>query len=410
MSFVGDLFSGSKGTGWEPQRAASLEQAQQLYGQTQEQLQKQREFTQALMGQVPGALAAQKDVANLYQQQMAGTAPSVAQRQLAEATRQNVGRTAAMMAGQRGAGANIGMLARQAALAGSQAQQQMAGQAATLRAEEQQKAQAGMQGLSAQQIAAAQQSQGMGTQAALSAQQLILNQIAQQEAAKAGIAQQTAKGQSDIVGGLISGISGGIISNAQTGAKGAAGAAAHGGMAGRDFSQNYAQGGGLGSDDYWDSLKSNLGSIRVAPALEGDSKLKKSMEKLGQAGGKYLMSEEPKQTGLTLNQQRMPGQMVPPMYAQGGKVPAMVSPGERYLNPSEVEKVKDGKKEADKAGMKIPGQAKVKGDSLKNDTVKMTLEEGGIVIPRSVMQSKDPGEQARKFVQAVLAKQSMKRK
>jgi hypothetical protein len=400
MSFVGDLFSGSKGTGWEPQRAASLEQAQQLYGQTQEQLQKQREFTQALMGQVPGALGAQRDLASLYQQQMAGTAPSVAKAQLDEATRQNAARTAAMMASQRGAGANVGLMARQAGMAGSQAQQQAAGQAALLRAEEQQKAQAGMQGLSAQQIASAQQAQGTGTQAALSAQQLILNQIAQQEAAKAGIAQQTAKGQSDIVGGLISGI-----------ASGAMGGAAHGGMAGKDFSQNYAQGGGLGSDDYWDSLKKNLGSIRVAPTLEGDSDLKKSMQKLGKAGTQSLLKQEPNQSsGSTLNQVRMPGQVVPPMYAEGGKIPAMVSPGEKYLSPSEVEKVKDGKKEAIDAGKKIPGKAKVEGDSLKNDTVKMTLEEGGIVIPRSVVQSKDPGEQARKFVQAVLAKQASKRK
>lgn len=96
--------------------------------------------------------------------------------------------------------------------------------------------------------------------------------------------------------------------------------------------------------------------------------------------------------------------------AHGGKVPAMVSPGEKYLPPSEVEKVAMGQKPVAKAGEMIPGKAKVAGDSLKNDTVKKTLTEGGIVIPRTVMQSPNPEEQARKFVASVLAKQKMKRK
>ena len=97
-------------------------------------------------------------------------------------------------------------------------------------------------------------------------------------------------------------------------------------------------------------------------------------------------------------------------FAEGGKVDAMLSPGEKYLKPEEVKPVAKGEKNIKEAGKSIPGQAKVKGDSLKNDVVPAKLEEGGVVIPRSVMQSKDPAEQARKFVAAIVAKQQLKRK
>lgn len=91
-----------------------------------------------------------------------------------------------------------------------------------------------------------------------------------------------------------------------------------------------------------------------------------------------------------------------PAMAKGGKVPAMVSPGERYLPPSEAKKVVDGKKSAMSAGEKIPGKPKVGGakNSYANDTVPKTLEAGGIVIPRSVTQGKDAQSQAHKFVAA----------
>jgi hypothetical protein len=71
-------------------------------------------------------------------------------------------------------------------------------------------------------------------------------------------------------------------------------------------------------------------------------------------------------------------------FSKGGeskKVPAMVSPGERYLSPEEVEMVKHGA-DPKKLGKIVPGKDKVPGkDSLKNDTVKATLDEGGVVIP-----------------------------
>lgn len=90
------------------------------------------------------------------------------------------------------------------------------------------------------------------------------------------------------------------------------------------------------------------------------------------------------------------------LFSKGGQVPAMLSPGERYLPPSEAKAVVQGKESPLKAGQEVPGKAKVKGNSLKNDTVPATLEEGGIVIPRSIMQSKDAAKKAAAFVAAHL--------
>jgi hypothetical protein len=87
-------------------------------------------------------------------------------------------------------------------------------------------------------------------------------------------------------------------------------------------------------------------------------------------------------------------------FSKGGeskKVEAMVSPGERYWNPREVDQIKHG---ADpmKLGTIVPGKDKVPGkDSLKNDTVPATLEEGGIVNPLHVEKTKN-SDKARLFV------------
>lgn len=125
----------------------------------------------------------QQGLAQQLLAQSQGQGPSVAQNALAQSTGQNVAQQAALMAGQRGAGANAGMIARQAAMAGAGVQQQAAGQAATLRAQEilgaqnalaQQQAQIGsqnLQGMGINQQAIAAQN-GAVTQGSLGAQQM----------------------------------------------------------------------------------------------------------------------------------------------------------------------------------------------------------------------------------------------
>lgn len=90
--------------------------------------------------------------------------------------------------------------------------------------------------------------------------------------------------------------------------------------------------------------------------------------------------------------------------ARGGKVPARISPGEIVLSKNEASsplKAAKAAKDKEKSGQKVPGKAKVKGDSLKNDTVKASLDEGGIVIPRT--HSRDP-EMAARFAYATAMK------
>ena len=375
MGFVGNLFSGSSGMGYEPERAASGEQAQQLYEQQQQKLAQQQAFTQALMAQSPQALAAQQQVLGQLTQQAQGVGPSIAQRALAETTGQNVANTAALMASKRGASANAGLVGRQAALAGMGAQQQAAGQAATLRAQEQIMAQQQAANLAGQQLGQVAGAQATGLQAQQGAQQNVMNAIANRNATLGQIQQQVAGGQQQLFGGLLGGA-------AQVGAK----------LVG------FAEGGEVSSEPkmgeagYWKKIQEEHQKL-VAPEQRQKEPLKEGAYQMGTALGS-LAGKLIKGSG----------------YAYGGEVPAMLSPGEKYLPPREVEEVAKGKKPVDKAGKIIPGRAKVDGDSLKNDTVHARLEEGGIVIPRSVMQSKNPSEQARKFVDAVLARQAMKRK
>jgi hypothetical protein len=93
-----------------------------------------------------------------------------------------------------------------------------------------------------------------------------------------------------------------------------------------------------------------------------------------------------------------------PQGAEGGKVPALVSPGEQYLPPKDVKKVlKEGKNPLT-IGERIPGKPKHPGNDYRNDTVKKTLESGGLVIPNKVMQSNRPHWEAMKFVHAHMAK------
>lgn len=106
----------------------------------------------------------------------------------------------------------------------------------------------------------------------------------------------------------------------------------------------------------------------------------------------------------------MPG-MMGMMAASGGKVPALVSPGEKYLSPDKVSAVKQGANPM-VVGETIPGNPKVAGakNSYANDTVPAQLDSGGIVLPRSVTQSKDAGSKAKAFVEAVMAKKSLPKK
>lgn len=407
MSFIGGLFSGSQGAGFQAERAASPEQAQQLYQQQQERLRQQQLFTQQLMAQSPEAISQQRALASQLAAQAQGKGPSVARTQLAQTTGENIAAQQALMAGQRGASSNVGALARQAGLVGARTQQQAAGQAATLRAQEQLAAQQQLAGITGQQLGQIAGAQQLGLQGVGAAQQNILDAIARRNATQAAIAAGNQQFQSQLIGGLIGGAS-----------------TALGGM---------AEGGEVSAqddDEENDSFYSSF-SRAMSPSKEAMTPVARGGQQMGQAIGKKIsgllsgkkVSGQPSggYAGANLGVKTQMPQMINPMatsgaisafkpgLAKGGKVPAMVSPGEKYLPPHEVKKVAQGKSPM-AAGKTIPGKAKVEGDSYANDTVPATLEEGGIVIPRSVVQSENPEERARKFVAAVLARKQQKRK
>jgi hypothetical protein len=417
MNFLGGLFGGSSGANWQAEYAASPAQAQQLYNQQQQALRNQQAFTQALQMQTPQAIQQQMMLGRELSGAVQGQGPSVAQAQLAETTGQNVARQGAMLAGQRGASANVGLMGRNIAQQAAQTQQQAAGQAATLRAQEQLAARQQLAALSGQQLGQVQGAQQLGIQGTTAAQQNILDAIARRNATQAAIASGNQQFQSGLVGGLIGGV-GQVIGLAEGGevTKDKEDEKEKEETAGQRFAKGFQSGMMGAQTNYQTGAQAGMGAGKaVGSALAGLFKPGvKGQTQGGYAGANLGVPTQmpapvnPMVTPQTIGQMQIP--QYQPGFAEGGKVPAMVSPGEKYLPPQEVKKVAAGQKEPHKAGVKIPGQAKVAGDSLKNDTVPMTLEEGGIVIPRSVMNSKDPAEQARKFVAAVLAKKQSKRK
>lgn len=94
-------------------------------------------------------------------------------------------------------------------------------------------------------------------------------------------------------------------------------------------------------------------------------------------------------------------------YSSGGEMNEKLHPRAKYAEGGPVSKLGKHMKNM-KSGGHVDGQAQVKGDSPKNDTVPAMLSPGEVVIPRSVMQGKNPAQDSAKFVQAVLAKKGMR--
>lgn len=294
---------------------------------------------------------------------------------LNQATGQNASNQAALMASQRGASANTGLIARQAAQQGANLQQQAVGQGATLQAQ--------------QSLGALGQLQGQQANMA----NLANSQVNQQQAATQNLGQQALGNQANIYG-LQSNMNNTNASLANTLAQGQL-----------QLMGNVA--GGIGGAA--NLLKA--GPAAAAPAMLGAGAGDAIAG--GAAASLPLMvaAQGGKVPEITKGPRSKIGQMHHGMYAEGGKVPALVSPGEIYLKPKDVNKVADGKK-SPMDGEKIKGKAKVKGakDSYANDTVHKKLDEGGIVLPRSVTQSKDAPQKAAEFVAAILNRKQLPRR
>ncbi len=365
------------------QSGTDQNQINQAYQHSQGGLQSQRNLLAGLqaqngIGNQSNFLAQQQQLANQLQMQANGQGPNPAQNMLNQATQNNVNQQAALMAGQRGSSANAGMIARQAGMQGSNIQQQAAGQAATMGAQQQLGAQQmlgqqqqAMQGVAGQQVS---NMTGMNTgynQLAQNQQQMLLNANAQ--ANNANVAMQS---NANTVGGNVSmanqqnnkGILGGVM-----GGIGAIfGSMAHGGM----VPNGYAQGGQVPS--YGNGPQSQLGQMLAQGAAESsrlannqaqDAQATSNVPKEQSSGGSMLMPFKGKSQSSS-GSSAMSG--ISSMFASKGEM--------------------------------VPGKASVRGDNRANDTVPTMLSPGEVVIPRSVMQSKNAPDAAAKFVAALLAK------
>lgn len=522
------------------QQGTNQAQLNRAYNQVQGSIGNQQDLVGSLTPGVGSSAADQAALAEQYGAMSRGEGPNPALTQLNQATGKNVANQAALMAGQRGAGANAGLIARQAAMQGAGIQQDAAGQAATLQAQQQIAAQQNLANLATNRISQAgqavtglnsaqqneqsilQNANTSANNAAVGMQSNINNVNAQTSAANQNMAANT-------MGGIMSALSGSSAMS-MLGAKGGvvdtknrdhhlmlAEMNAHSLQHSKKFdeggevdkpdlgtfkasddsasSPNVAASSSLPADqtNFSDSMKSkgggggggiigkvaalfadggqiqanpltaggghlsnamfgqasyNPGSASSGPNIAGGVSLpqntvkfseamkkkpepnkKPAVEKEGEAGpwetGGGLagapddkqMSKDDSQPspGAETADDQGPRELVAKggqirrnhfadYFSDGGKVPAMVSPKEVYLSPEKVHRVLHEGANPMKIGEKIGGKAKVKGDSLKNDVVPKTLEEGGVVIPRHITTHKMAPEKAELFVRRAMAK------
>lgn len=386
MGAFGSIFSGKKGAGFQAAGADIANPVTEAEAKAANK--QQQDFINALAAQ--NGIQNQSSVFNQLQNVASGQGPNPAQAQLAQATGNNIANQAALIASQRGAGQNIGLAARNAARIGGDLQQQAAGQGATLQAQQSLSALNQLGGIAGQQVGQQQQAINQNQNALLNSinaqNQANVGMVSNQNNANAAIAAQNAKTQGGLLGGLLGGVGSGF------------------GL--------FAEGGEVNAPQQYSAIDPSEvppitpvsappTSVVAPPAYKGKSKVGELLNSIVSGEDKSV------DAGMALGQGIAGG--IKSLFAQGGKVPALVSPGEIYLDRKDVKEIKDGKK-SPMEGEKIKGKASVKGDSYKNDTVSKDLESGGIVLPRSVTQGKDAPEKAKQFVAAILAKQSIKRK
>ena len=420
------LAGGAAGTGFAAPTTTNIQtpvtsgQATDQYGRVQSTQDQQQALVQALQAQ--NGIGNQSNVFNQLQGVANGTGPNPAQAQLAQATGANTANQAALMAGQRGSGANAGLMARQAAMQGGANQQNAAGQAATMQANQSLGALGQMGQMAGQQVNQQMGQTQAANQGAMQEQSNLLNSIQGANTANVGMQSninsanaQLAGGAQGMMGSAIGGLAGGAGKGLMSAFMKAEGGMIH-------ALPQYADGGNIGPRSGFLQTMSSMnnqvgtgGNIQQTPIMDMNPGGKMTAAFNAAPGPTAPIPIQDMVAPQTSNNASMQGEVQqgstiqPTMAAaQGGKVPAMVSPGEKYLNPQEAQMAKQG---ADpmQMGETIPGKPKVNGakNDYANDIVPKTLEEGGLVLPRSVTQAKNPEWAAHAFVRAHMAKGGM---
>ena len=391
---------------------------------TQASFAQQQALLAALQGQ--GGLGLQNQAAMGYANLAAGRGPNPALAQLNQTTAQNVAQTGALMAGQRGASQNVGLIARQAGQQGAATQQQAAGQAATMAAQQQI---AGLQGLAGQANTMAGQQIGQTnaiTQAQQAQQANLMSAINAYNNARVGMQGNVNAGNVSLANTQMQGAQGAIGNLMNSGGQMMsmipATGAAHGGMIGMaqggeaapngpqsEFGQFLAgvTPGGNTPSVTINSVDDAAAGAWAAGPKAGPQKKSPGNQVTVNSGGSTVGPAQPGEAaiggnaGASVGMGGLSDSAAPPSgnqafaMADGGDVSVMLSPGEKVVYPSQVNQVAHGGKVPMKT---VPGKAEFKGDSLKNDKVPASVPAGTIIVPRS--KAKSPAS----FVQATLAK------
>lgn len=419
----------------------------------QNALNQQRAMNQALSGGVNAQNQALSGLQNVGNQQAAlgqqyqnianGTGPNPAQAALNQATGQNVANQAALMASQRGAGANIGLLARQAAQQGAATQQQAVGQGATMQAQQEMNA---LSGLSANQQAQAATQGQIGqlgsTQAGM--QQTGIGQLASQGQTltgeqQAALAQQASQAQAQVAAQQQA------LAQQANQANVLGGQQIAGQQAATQAAQN-EQAAQLGAQQGFNTIQGGLqqnvnnNNQALAQTQMGTQKglfgglLSGGAQALGAAGfadgGEVMMAEGGQMDSAPVVQESLIGPQSSfarflnsiPQQSEVQTQPNAQTSDDKSLNQGASSlgsaltsammakggKVKDLKNGGNVKASSSKEKAKVKGNSYSNDTIPALLSEGEVVIPRNIMMSKDPATGAAQFVAKVLAKRGRK--
>jgi hypothetical protein len=469
----GTGISGPKQAGID--KAATIGQANNQYGNADDALAAQQRLLSAIQGQhglamqsdvynssenlanqlaranglktQQGAISGLQNLSGQYQNIANGQGPNPAMAALANATGANVANQAALMAGQRGAGSNVGLVARQAAQQGAATQQQAVGQGAEMQANQQLSAlgqmgglQQSIAGLGGQQIGMQQaQQQALAGQAnQMAANQMAATtglsqgaqslygqnlgalgaqnsaQVASQgnvNSANASMANTSMQGQQGVVGGLMGGA-------------GAVGKVALGVAYGGEIKNNYADGGmvnaptgsfgqflsGWNPGGFQGTMPSGEFINETPSSNPGAEALQKSLTGAGEkiaAGMKDKASSGPDtvqsgsnvlMAGESAPQQNMSSMAPAPQMSVGAPATSSMPVGDGFYKGGLA--ATGGPVDA-----KSPDQkAEKQGNSYDNDKIPAMLSEGEVVIPRDVMQSEDPIKAATDFVAGVIAK------
>lgn len=398
-------------TGVDVQQGTNVNDVQQAQAGTNNALGAQNDLLAALQGQ--GGLAAQNQMYNnigntagQYQNIAAGRGPNPAQAMLNQQTGQNIQNQAAMMAGQRGAGANVGLMARQAGQMGGNMQQQAVGQGAAMQANQQLNALQGLLGAQGAQSGLANTMAGQQIgQANANAQAQLANQQAQQQALNAYNQAQIAN-QGNVTAANTS-LQNSYIHSQEEGLKKFAdmsGGMMNGGGAGMMM----AEGGavinpGMGQNEYAETNPFGFGAPEQANMPQSSF-------------GKFLSNPEGSSDSYGNSTAYKNGQSIGKMW-QGGSQPTQTN-SSSMAGPDSSDIGSGGTMTAYSGGLAHSGgpvkakaqgeKAVTSGDNYSNDKIDAKLSEGEIVIPRSITMGKDPVKGAADFVAKVLAKRKVK--